>query len=305
MTYKFLGKKKIIWLGLSALLLVPGIISLAYWGLPLGIDFKGGGSAEWKFAKATEQQEVSSYVTKEGILNGFSISTTGEGTVLVKFLPIEPDQYQEAFKKLEKEFGSIEQVKFENVGPSVSGDLTRRAIIAVVVASAFILLYLAYSFRGVRYPVSSWRFGSVALIALIHDLAISIGVFSILAHFFHLEVDSTIITATLTIMGFSVHDTIVVFDRIRENLHGKNVETPADFEVVADESLSQTLNRSLGTSLTLIFTLLALLVLGGDSIRSFITMMVVGVGIGTYSSIFTATPLLAIWQTKVFSRVKN
>lgn len=305
MYFRFLGKKKTVWLALSVLLLVPGIISLIFWKLPLGIDFRGGGSAEWRFDKTVEQEELKTFLLEQGTLDGFSLSTTGEGTVLIKFLPIEPGEYRQSFTELEKKFGNVTEEKFENVGPSVSDDLTKRAVIAVVLASLFILIYLAYSFREVSYPVSSWRFGAVALIALIHDLAISIGVFSILAHYFGFEVDSSMITAVLTIMGFSVHDTIVVFDRIRENLHDQKVETAEEFEVIADASLSQTLNRSLGTSLTLTFTLLALLVLGGDSIRSFIVMMTVGVVVGTYSSIFTATPLLTIWQNKIFNRVKN
>lgn len=304
-SYRFLGKKKTVWLVLSVLLLIPGIISLIFWRLPLGIDFRGGGSAEWQFAEMIDENQLRDFVNKEGILEGFSLSTTGEGTVLVKFLPVEEGEYRKAFSQIETEFSKIDQKRFENVGPSVSADLTKRAVIAVVVASLFILMYLAYSFRGVSYPVSSWRFGGVALVALIHDLAISIGVFSILAHYFGFEVDSSMITAMLTIMGFSVHDTIVVFDRIRENLHDQKVETAEEFEKIADASLSQTLNRSLGTSLTLVFTLLALLVLGGDSIRSFIVMMTVGVVVGTYSSIFTATPLLTIWQNKIFNRVKN
>jgi preprotein translocase subunit SecF len=287
------------------LLLIPGIISLIFWQLPLGIDFRGGGSAEWRFDKAVNQEELRSFLTEQGTLEGISLSTTGEGTVLIKFLPVEEGEYRQSLVELEKEFGNVTEEKFENVGPSVSEDITKRAIIVVIVASLFILIYLAYSFRGVTYPVSSWRFGGVALIALIHDLAISIGVFSILAHYFGFEVDSSMITAMLTIMGFSVHDTIVVFDRIRENIHGQKVESAEEFEKIADASLSQTLNRSLGTSLTLVFALLALLVLGGDSIRSFIVMMTVGVVVGTYSSIFTATPLLTIWQNKIFNRVKN
>lgn len=286
-------------------MLIPGILALVFWQIPLGIDFKGGGAAEWKFEKTVSIEQIRSTLAEQGILEGFSVSTSGDNSVFVKFLPAPEGDYRKSFDNINTEFGPVEELTFENVGPSVSKDLTRKAIIAVIVASVFILMFLAYSFRGVSAPVSSWRFGVVALAALIHDLAISIGVFSILAHFFNFEVDSSMITAVLTIMGFSVHDTIVVFDRIRENLHKNKAETIEEFEHIADSSLVQTINRSLGTSLTLIFTLLALLLLGGESIRAFIVMMSVGVVVGTYSSIFTATPLLTIWQAKIYKGLKT
>ena len=305
MTYRFLGKKKTVWLLVSALLLIPGILSLIFWGLPLGIDFRGGGSAEWKFENAITEESLRIALTEQGILEGFSVSKSGDNSVFVKFLPITEGEYRKSFKDINDKLGPIEELTFENVGPSVSQDLTRKAVTAVIVASLFILIYLAYVFRGVSAPVSSWRFGVIALIALIHDLAISIGIFSILAHFFNFEVNSSMITAVLTIMGFSVHDTIVVFDRIRENLHHNKPETIEEFERVADSSLIQTINRSLGTSLTLIFTLIALLLLGGESIRAFIVMMTIGVAVGTYSSIFTATPLLTIWQARIYKQLKT
>ncbi len=305
MTYRFLGKKKFWWLLVSGLILLPGIVSLFVWKLPLGIDFRGGGAAEWHFAKAVSEEELRQVLADQDILKGITVSRSGEDSVFVKFLPAEAGDYQQSLTGVKEKFGEITKEKFENVGPSVSRDLTKKAIIAMVVASLFILIYLAYSFRGVTYPVSSWRFGSVALIALIHDLIISVGVFSILAHFFGYEVDSSFITALLTIMGFSVHDTIVVFDRIRENLAHNPVDTAEEFEKVADESLSQTLNRSIGTSLTVIFTLTALLLLGGESIRAFIVTMLVGITVGTYSSIFTATPILTLWQKRVYRRTNS
>ncbi len=304
MTYRFLGKKKFWWLLISGLIMVPGIISLFVWKLPLGIDFRGGGVAEWKFTQTVSEDELRQTLHDQNLLKGITVSESGENSVFVKFLPTETGEYQQSLTGVKKKFGEVTEVKFENVGPSVSKDLTKKAIIAVVVASLFILLYLAYSFRGVSYPVSSWRFGGVALFALIHDLVLSVGAFSILAHFFGYEVDSSFITALLTIMGFSVHDTIVVFDRIRENLAHHPVETAEEFERVADDSLSQTLNRSIGTSLTVIFTLTALLLLGGESIQAFVVTMLVGITVGTYSSIFTATPILTLWQKRVYRRAE-
>lgn len=303
--YTFLGKKKIIWLIISGLVFIPGLLSLIFWGLPLGIDFKGGGAAIWSFDQEVSEQEIRDHLSEQGILSGFSVSRTdGDNTFIVRFLPITEIEYRESLSLIDAEFNGVTEEKFENIGSSVSQDLTRKAIIAVILASVFILLYLAYAFKDVGHPVSSWRFGSVTLIALIHDVVISVGIFSILAHFFNYEVDAAMIAALLTIMSFSVHDTIVIFDRIRENVKGKGIDNEEEFEKVTDSALIQTLNRSLATSLTLILVLLALLLLGGGSIKAFIVMMMVGAIVGTYSSIFIAAPVLVMWQNAVFRKAR-
>lgn len=301
MNYQFLGKKKWLWLIISIVIMIPGIIALINWKLPLGIDFRGGAQLELAFEKSPTQQELKDKVSSYAEARGVVVTTTEDKSFIIRVLPISDGEYKEISKKLETDFGKFTEVQFQSVGPSVSEDLTRKAIIAVIVAAALIILYLAYSFRGVTHPVSSWRFGVVAVVALLHDLVISVGVFAILAHYLHYEIDSSFITALLTIMGFSVHDTIVVFDRIRENLHNNRANN-LDFEYVADESLGQTLNRSLATSLTVIFTLTALATLGGESIRGFVVTLLVGIFVGTYSSIFTATPLLVLWQQRATSK---
>lgn len=300
--YRFLGRKKLIWLGLSLVILLMGVAALFIWKLPFGIDFRGGAVFEIQTEKLAEEGEFRQKVTGLQQVQSPVISKTGENTYLIKALPIEQKDYRTAIEELGKSYGKITEKQFQNVGPTVSKDLSRKAVIAVVLAALTIILYLAYSFREVTYPVSSWRFGVIAVIALLHDLIISVGVFAILAHFFHFEIDASFITALLTVMGFSVHDTIVVFDRIRENLGRRQLSAQNQFELIADQSLTQTLNRSLATSLTVIFTLTALTILGGESIRGFVVMLLVGVTIGTYSSIFTATPLLAWWQSRVRAR---
>lgn len=305
MIYRFLGKKKILWLAISVVIMIPGIIALSVWKLPLGIDFRGGAQFELKFDKAPTQEALKQKITSYPEARGVTVTTAEGESFIVRVLPISEGEYKEISKKLETDFGTYTEKQFQSVGPSVSKDLTRKAITAVVIATLLIILYLAYSFRGVSHPVSSWRFGLVAAVALLHDLLISIGVFAILAHYFNYEVDSSFITAMLTIMGFSVHDTIVVFDRIRENLTKNRVATAAEFEQVADDSLGETLNRSIATSLTVIFTLSALAILGGESIRGFVVTLLVGIFIGTYSSIFTATPLLVLWQQRVFNKQRS
>lgn len=220
-------------------------------------------------------------------------------------LPISDADHQKIISNLTTDLGKVTEKQYQSVGPSVSKDLTYKAVRAIIFAAILIILYLAYAFRAVAYPVSSWRFGVVAVIALLHDLIITIGVFAVIAHFLHYEVDSSFITALLTVMGFSVHDTIVVFDRLRENLIRLKASDSQEFEQLADQSLGETLNRSLATSLTVIFTLVSLTLLGGESIRPFVVTLLIGIFIGTYSSIFTATPLLVIWQNLVFKRLQS
>lgn len=297
--YRFLGSKKKYWLGFSLLILVVGVAALFVWRLPFGIDFRGGAVFELQTEKPVEEGEFREKVTGLQQIQSPQVSKTGESTYLIKALPIDQKDYRSVVEELGKSYGKITEKQFQNVGPTVSQDLSRKAVIAVILAALMIVLYLAYSFREVTYPVSSWRFGVIAVIALLHDLIISVGIFALLAHFFHFEVDASFITALLTVMGFSVHDTIVVFDRIRENLNKRQLSAETQFELIADQSLSQTLNRSLATSLTVIFTLTTLTILGGESIRGFVVMLLIGVTVGTYSSIFTATPLLAWWQNRV------
>jgi len=296
MSLIFLGQKKKLWMIISGLLMIPAIFALIYWKLPLGIDFQGGAQLELKFAKEQKQSELKEKISNYPEARGVTITETEGDTYIVRVLPISEEEHKKILAKVKNDFGEFTEQQFQSVGPSVSRDLTQKAIIAVIIASLLIVLYLAYSFRGLTYPVSSWRFGVVAVIALLHDLVISVGIFAILAHYLGYEVDSSFITAVLTIMGFSVHDTIVVFDRIRENLSKSGSVSSEEFEQIADRSISETLNRSIATSLTVLFTLTALLLIGGESIRGFVATLLVGILVGTYSSIFTATPLLVIWQ---------
>lgn len=299
--YRFLGRKKIWWFTVSLIIMIPGIVALSVWKLPLGIDFRGGAQLEINLEKSVPIGELREKLTGYPQVGGLIVNQTGEKVFLVRVLPISNEDHRGILQQLEKDFGPVTEEQFQLVGPSVSRDLTRKAILAVVIASLLIITYLAWSFRSVSHPVSSWRFGVIAVVALLHDLLISIGVFAILARYFAFEVDASFITAMLTIMGFSVHDTIVVFDRVRENLLRRQAEND-DFERVVDQSLSQTLNRSLATSLTVIFTLTALTLLGGESIRAFVVTLLVGITVGTYSSIFTASPLLVVWQKRADRR---
>lgn len=293
-----IGRRK-IWYLISLILIVPGIVAPFLWGLPSGIDFKGGTLIEVQFSKQVAKSEISNELTNSGI-KAISIQSSGENYI-IRTDTLDQAGQQKLSQTLNK-VGEYKQNRLETVGPTVSKSMRNRAFWAVGIASLAIIFYIAIAFRKVPKPASSWRFGICAVIALIHDLLFVIGLSAILGHFFGFEIDSLFITALLTIMGFSVHDTIVVFDRIRENLR-KSPST--DFEVNVNNSILQTLNRSLNTSFTVLIVLLALYLLGGETLKTFTLTLLVGIAIGTYSSIFNASPMLVTWQSWSMSRGQN
>ena len=189
--------------------------------------------------------------------------------------------------------GDFTETEYTSIGPVIGQELEKSAFWQLLFVSLGIIFYIGYAFRKVTKPVTSWRFGGAAVIALFHDLLFVLGVFSILGHFWGVEVDSLFVTAMLTVLGFSVHDTIVVFDRIRENLR---LYPGHSIDYVVNHSIAQTLVRSLNTSLTVLFVLLSLLLFGGDTIKYFVLTLFIGIIVGTYSSIFIASPVLVLWQ---------
>src|ERR1700722_4589387 len=278
----------------SLLIIIPGVISLFLWGLNLSIDFTGGSEMTFTYPQKVNEKIVAD------VKNSFNsekikvISFQESGNqVTVRTAALSSEQDDAVLKNLQKEDGGVTQQQFETIGPVVGSEITTNALYAIVVAAILIFLYIAWAFRGVRKPISSWRFGICAIIALLHDALVVLGIFSLLGHFAGVEVDSLFVTALLTVIGFSVHDTIVVFDRIRENLR-RNIT--ASFPQVVNDSILQTLVRSLNTSLTAMLVLFTLLIFGGASIRWFIVAMLIGIASGTYSSIFNASQLLVVWQ---------
>jgi preprotein translocase subunit SecF len=203
---------------------------------------------------------------------------------------------------LKTKYKDAKQQEFSTIGPTIGGETTKNAVKAVLVASLLVVIYISLVFRKVPKPASSIRFGVSTVIALMHDVLVVVGVFSLLGHFLHVEIDSLFVTAVLTIIGFSVHDTIVVFDRIRENL-SKNGGT--NFEKTVNDSILQTIGRSLNTSITVLLVLFALLIFGGESIRWFVVALIVGMISGTYSSIFNASPILVVWHEWSLKHARN
>jgi len=277
---------------LSSLILIPGIVSLILFGLRPSIDYTGGALLELQFKQPSAQllpAEIEGFLESAGFTVG-QVQTSGSDTVLIRTTHIDQDTKNQIESTLAERYGEFLELRFESVGPSVGKEVTSRALWAVIAAALAILLYISYAFRHVPNPV---RYGACAIIAMLHDVFVVIGLASLTGHFLGWEVDALYLTALLTVIGFSVHDTVVVFDRIRENIGRMRGER---FEIIVNHSIIQTLDRSINTQLTVMFTLLALFLFGGLTIREFVFWLLIGIASGTYSSIFNASPLLVVWE---------
>lgn len=286
--------KKNIYFIFSLLLIIPGMISLFLYGLNVSIDFTGGSRITYVFSAPVSQENTQEVKEVFEAVGATGVTTQPSGTsLIVRTPPLNEKQTANILTQFEQRGLNARQESLEIIGPTIGEETTKKAVIALVLSAILILLYLAWSFRSVPKPTSSWQFGITTVITLLHDVLVLLGVFSLLGHFYNVEVDSLFITALLTVMGFSVHDTIVVFDRIRENLiKGRNTS----FANTVNDALIQTMTRSLNTSFTSLLVLLTLLLFGGDTVRWFIVALLVGIATGTYSSIFNAAPLLVAWQ---------
>lgn len=286
-----LVKHKNLYFLISGIVIIPGVISLILFGLRPSIDFTGGSRFEVQLSENTNPKTIEESLEKEKI-PVVSVRKTEENAYVIRTETLSQSQKESTSNIIKKIYPKSSELSFETVGATIGRETTMNALYAVLIASGAILLYIAFAFRHVSRPISSWKFGLCAISALIHDVLVVIGVFSLLGYFFHIEVDSLFITALLTVMGFSVHDTIVVFDRIRENLKR---HTSLPFEVNVNNSILETLNRSVNTSITVVLVLFMLLLFGGESIRWFIAALLIGMIAGTYSSIFNASQLLVVW----------
>ncbi len=288
----FILKYKKIFLSISVILVLLSIVSLFVFGLRIGIDFKGGALTEVVYQTTRPAQSELDAAFKELNLGSILIQPTGELGYIVKSLDLNEEQHALLLKTLSQNGKSVlEEKNFNSIGPSVGRELTRKAIIAIVLVSLGIIFFIAFAFRKVSKPVSSWKYGLMAIVSLLHDVIIPIGLFTLLSHFYGAEVDTLFVVAALTILGLSVSDTIVIFDRIRENL--KN-NTKDSFTETVGKSLDQSYMRSIFTSLTVIIVLLSLFFFGPESTKYFALMLTAGMFFGTYSSIFLASPLLVL-----------
>ena len=274
----------------SALLIVPGVFFLAIGGLKPGIEFKGGTLLDLTFTNPPTQNELHDFFAGLGHPEA-TVQGVAGGRVEVRTIEMLPDELTKTQQGLQQKYGADTKVDSSVVSPSFSVELIQNAIKSIALASVLIVLLIAWAFRNFGW--AAFRYGIAAIVSLLHDAAVVLGIFAILGYFLNIEVDSLFVTAVLTIIGFSVHDTIVVFDRIRENLR---LNPGEPLNPVINFSIMQTLARSVITSLTVVFTLLALYLFGGYSVRNFALALIIGIISGTYSSIFNASQIVSLWQ---------
>ncbi|MBU1870686.1 MAG: protein translocase subunit SecF [Patescibacteria group bacterium] len=295
--YKIIQQRK-FWLSISAILFIISAVALFIWGFKYGIDFTGGSLLEVRFSKTRLIVSELEKNLADLNLSSLIIQPVGENDMIFKFQETSEEKHQAILIKLNQLVQSndkqavIEELRFDSIGPSIGAELKKRSVYAIIFVLLAILFYITYVFRKVSKPVASWKYGISALIALVHDAIIVLGFFAVLGKFYNIEINTSFVAAILTVLGYSVHDTIVVFDRLRENLPKSN----EDFEGTVNVSLNQTLVRSINTSLTILLVLASIIIFGGSSIRTFAMVLAIGIFIGTYSSIFVASPMLVVWE---------
>lgn len=297
----FIIKHKKILVGISATLVALSIISLLVFGLNPGIDFKGGALTEVVYNDVRPAQTELEKPLADLNFGSVLLQPTGEKGYIVKTRDLTDPEHSLLLTALSGgKVDSLTEMSFTSIGPSVGRELTRKAVMSIILVAFAIICFIAFAFRKVSKPVSSWRYGIIAIIALLHDVLIPAGIFAALSHFYGAELDTLFVVAILTILGLSVSDTIVIFDRIRENLRSQ-AEHRTNFSETVGQSLEQSFVRSLSTSMTVILVLLALFFFGPITTRYFALMLIAGMFFGTYSSIFLASPLLVLteeWQNR-------
>jgi len=287
-----LGKRYILF-GVSLLIIIPGLILLFAGKVPMSVDFTGGSLLEVAFTNKTPQPSDIIAVYEENKVSDTQVQTTENGSFVIRSQFLENDQRDSLLAALNDKIGEVTVIRFDSVGPSIGEQVTSRGALAVTVSSILVVLFIAWSFRGIK---NAFRYGICAILAMIHDVAIIFSVTAFGSLLFGWEINSLFLTALLTVIGFSMQDTIVVFDRIREN---SNIYRRLDFETLVNHSIVQTLQRSINTQLmTVEFLLLALAMFGGVTLREFASILLIGLLSGTYSSIFIAAPILVLWENR-------
>lgn len=295
----FLKYRKIYYT-FSGILVGISLISILFFGLNLGIEFTGGTLLEVNFENRPQNQVVQDKL-KEFNLGEIILQPTQEQGLILRLKDIDEETHQKIITKL-NEISPVSERRFETIGPVIGKELTKKAQIAIFLSIIVIGFYIIFAFRRVFRPISSWQYAISATIALFHDVLITVGIFAILGKYYNVEITVPILVALLTIFGYSINDTIVVFDRIRENLLRR---TEINFKETVNKALNQTLSRSVYTSLTTLFVLLAVFFFGGETLRYFSLSLIFGILIGTYSSIFLASPLLVSLAFRNLKKIPN
>jgi preprotein translocase subunit SecF len=292
-----------VWIVISALTVITCIILFVTLGLKLGIDFTGGSLMELTFSKNVPNIEQMQKVLGDLHQKNAVVQKLGDNGYIIRTEFLNEDQHQFILSNLRAEFESsdnqIHEENFQTIGSAISTQLRERAIWAIVLVNLGIIIYVAYAFRGVSRPVASWKYGFLVIVALIHDIMLVVGIFALLGHFKGVEVDIGFVVALLTVLGYSVTDTIVVYDRIRENLTHHSAQ---NFAEMVNMGLNQTLMRSLNTTFITLLPLFALYFLGGSTVHNFALALIIGIASGAYSSVFIASPLLVLAQNWHFGK---
>lgn len=296
----FIVNHRKIFYSLSSILIVVSILAILFWGLKPSIDFTGGSLLDVSFASNKPTVSEVSGVLNNLNLGDASVRSSGDGFIIrtKEISQVEKDSIMQGLS-LGGEYSPVEKT-FSTIGPILGQEAIQKAWVSIILVLLAIVLFVAFAFRKVSKPISSWIYGLVTVLALLHDVLIPAGIFAMLGHFYGFEVDTLFVTALLVILGFSVHDTIVVFDRIRENLHSQGdtlgkfskASPSKNFEIIVGNSISQTFIRSINTSLTVLLAILVLYIFGPETVKNFTLVLLIGIFIGTYSSIFIGSTLL-------------
>ncbi|MBU1126210.1 protein translocase subunit SecF [Patescibacteria group bacterium] len=285
-----------VWLGISSVLIIASIACIAIFGLNFGIDFTGGSLIEMQFG----DEVTSDVIISDFQALGYEVTPqeSDKGIWLVRLQTITSEEHTTILGQLSDNHESFEELRFESIGPVIGQELKRKSVGAVILLLLLIMFYVAWAFRKVSKPVSSWKYGLLTIVAALHDVIIPVGVFSVLGHFYGYQIDTAFIAAMLTILGYSINDTIVVFDRTRENLV-TNRHSDVSFDEIVNKSVIQSFGRSINTSVTTMLVLLAIFLFGALTIKPFVLALIIGIISGAYSSIFIASPLLVYWQKRI------
>src|SRR3989344_4019108 len=300
-------KYSIVYYSFSGILIAASIAALVAFGLKFGIEFTGGGNMEIEFLEQRPANVDISNALAEFNLGDVQVQPVGEKGAVLRFKEVDETTHASILAKLNEVY-QVQETNFQYIGPSVGNELKNKTVIAIVLVLLMITLYITFAFRKVSRPVASWKYGLASLVALFHDILIPLGMFAVLGKWYNVEITTSIVAALLTVLGFSVHDTIVIFDRIRENImrapsrpvppgrDGVRASKTGDFAQTVNESLRQTVGRSISTVATTLFVMIAIFFFGGHTLKYFALALIVGIASGAYSSIFIAGPLLVAWQ---------
>lgn len=289
-----IGKSK-IWLALSSVLVVASLVAIGIFGLNFGIDFTGGSLLEVKVSEEVTLDDVRGVVSDSGY-DGV-VQEGQDQTYLIRTETLTQEQHDEIFGLMQERFEGAEEYRFESVGPVIGSELKRKSVEAVILLLILIVLYVAWAFRKVSKPIASWKYGLLTIVAAMHDVIIPLGIFAVLGELMGYQIDTAFVAALLTILGYSINDSIVVFDRTRENLVTER-HSDRSFESLVNKSVVQSLGRSINTSITTLLVLLAVFLFGGETTKQFILAMIIGIVSGAYSSLFLASPLLVAWEKR-------